>query len=69
MIWGVNLGANNVTNAVIEAQAIRKAFQSGGAAANAGIILDAIEIGNEADLYKNNGLRGSGWNVDQYIPQ
>ena len=69
MIWGVNLGADSVSNAVAEAQAIRATFESGGEASNAGVILDAIEIGNEADLYENNGLRGSGWNVDEYISQ
>lgn len=24
--------------------------------------------GNEADLYKNNGLRPSGWTVNDYVP-
>lgn len=57
MIWGVNFALNNVSVAVAEAKAIRKAFLPGGAAFDAGITLDAIEIGNEADLYGVNGLR------------
>lgn len=70
MIWGVNFGLNNITNAVAEAQAIRKAFLPGGPAFDAGIILDAIEIGNEADLYGTNGLRSSAsWNIDVYTTQ
>lgn len=69
MIWGVNFALNNVSVAVAEAKAIRKAFTAGGAAFDAGIILDAIEIGNEADLYAHHGLRPTPWNASVYTPQ
>ena len=69
MIWGVNFGLNNITNAVSEAIAIRKAFLPGGPAFDAGITLDAIEMGNEADLYATNGLRAAGWNISTYTQQ
>lgn len=69
MIWGVNFGANNLTNAVNMAKAIAKQFQPGGAAHAAGVSLDMIEIGNEADLYGNNGLRNKTWTITDYISQ
>ena len=67
MVWGVNFGADNATNAVNMAKSIMKAFASSAVKA-ANVILDRIEVGNEADLYKNNGLRPSNWTVDQYVP-
>ncbi|KAI0368386.1 glycoside hydrolase family 79 protein [Pilatotrama ljubarskyi] len=67
MTWGVNLGADNVTNAVNMAKAIVGAFRTGAVKAS-GVTLERIEIGNEADLYKNNGLRPSNWTVEQYVP-
>ncbi|CAL1706862.1 unnamed protein product [Somion occarium] len=66
MTWGVNLGLDNVTNAVNMAKSIVKAFGASAVKA-AGVTLDMIEIGNEADLYKNNGLRPSNWTVQQYV--
>jgi uncharacterized protein YebE (UPF0316 family) len=33
------------------------------------ITLDYIEIGNEPDLYINNGLRNLSWGVTQYIKE
>lgn len=69
MTWGVNLGSASTSNAVAEAKAIMATFSEGGAAYEAGIILEAIEIGNEADLYANNGLRSSGWDINQYTAQ
>lgn len=33
------------------------------------ITLEAIEIGNEADLYTSNGARNSSFNVQQYVSQ
>ncbi|KAF8316382.1 hypothetical protein DL93DRAFT_2056457 [Clavulina sp. PMI_390] len=70
MVWGVNLGATSTSNAVAEAQAIMSTFSSGGAANSAGVLLDSIEIGNEADLYtSNNGLRDSSWNLAAYVTQ
>jgi len=64
----VNLGGNNITAAFLEARSIVKAFASS-AIKNAGITLDAIEIGNEADLYKNNGLRSSSYTSTQYVKE
>ncbi|GLB40574.1 putative glycosyl hydrolase family 79 C-terminal beta domain [Lyophyllum shimeji] len=64
--WGLNLGQNNLTTAFLEAKSIVKAFSSS-AMKNAGISLDAIEIGNEADLYRNNGARPSTYNITQYV--
>lgn len=66
--WGVNLGLNNITNAVNEAKSITAAFASS-SIKNSGIVLDAIEIGNEADLYKNNGLRPATYNSTQYVKE
>ncbi|KAH9887651.1 glycoside hydrolase family 79 protein [Cubamyces lactineus] len=67
MTWGVNLGADNVTNAVNMAKAIVGAFRSWTVQAS-GVVLERIEVGNEADLYKNNGLRPSNWTVEEYVP-
>jgi hypothetical protein len=69
MTWGVNLGAYNISVAVAEAKAIKQAFSPGGAAFDAGVQLDAIEIGNEADLYGHNGLRSTPWTITEYIAQ
>ncbi|KAI0071769.1 glycoside hydrolase family 79 protein [Panus rudis PR-1116 ss-1] len=66
MTWGVNLGADNVTNAVNMAKSIIKAFGTS-AVQQANVKLDMIEVGNEADLFKNNGLRPSNWTVQQYV--
>ncbi|KAI0059203.1 hypothetical protein BV25DRAFT_1908823 [Artomyces pyxidatus] len=65
VIWGVNFGQANLTAAFLETQAISKAFTSS-AVKSAGITLAAIEIGNEADLYANNGARTSGWNLQKW---
>ncbi|KAJ7931346.1 glycoside hydrolase family 79 protein [Mycena leptocephala] len=54
--WGVNFGQLNVTAAVLEAKAIMNAFDSPPFKA-AEVTLDYLEIGNEADLYANNGFR------------
>ncbi|KAH9936780.1 glycoside hydrolase family 79 protein [Epithele typhae] len=66
MTWGVNLGADNATNAANMAASIVKAFKSAVVKAS-GVVLDYIEIGNEADLYKNNGLRPKNWTVEEYV--
>ncbi|KAL0567773.1 hypothetical protein V5O48_014223 [Marasmius crinis-equi] len=66
--WGVNLGQNNLTAAVLEAQAIAQAFDSP-EITDAGIKLDQIEIGNEADLFRNNGFRPSNYTVADYVPE
>lgn len=48
--------------------AICTAFTSS-AVTDAGVTLQAIEIGNEADLYKNNGLRNSSYSISNYVPE
>ncbi|KAJ7104297.1 glycoside hydrolase family 79 protein [Mycena belliarum] len=64
--WGVNFGGKNLTAIFLETQAIINAFSSS-AFKDAGITLDFLELGNEADLYKNNGLRSSSYSVSQWI--
>lgn len=66
MTWGINLGADNVTNAVNMARAIVRAFRTNTVKAS-GVILDLVEVGNEADLFRNNGLRPSNWTVQDYV--
>ncbi|KAF8150688.1 glycoside hydrolase family 79 protein [Crassisporium funariophilum] len=66
--WGLNLGQNNLTAAFLEAKSLVKAFSTS-AFTNAGITLDAIEIGNEADLYKNNGARPTTYTSTQYVKE
>lgn len=63
VIWGVNLGKQNLTAAVLEAASIIRAFFK----IEQGIILKYLEIGNEPDLYMNNGLRARSYNVTDYI--
>ncbi|KAJ7726057.1 glycoside hydrolase family 79 protein [Mycena maculata] len=65
VIWGVNLGQNNLTAAVLEAQAIIGAFNS----SSCKVQLDFIEIGNEADLYANNGDRAKNYSSSQYVQE
>lgn len=61
--WGLNMLQNNITNAVAEASSIAKAF-AGADIQSAGIILEHIEIGNEADIYKKP--EGT-WNATDYV--
>lgn len=61
MIWGVNLKQRNVTAASLQAKAIVQAFSSS-AVQNAGVMLQAIEIGNEPDRYKRPE-----WTVEDYV--
>lgn len=69
VIWGVNFGTNNLTAAFLEAQAIKNAFASP-TVRSAGIILEQIEIGNEADLYGGNGHRNSAtWTIEEYVKE
>ncbi|KAF5342181.1 hypothetical protein D9611_001648 [Ephemerocybe angulata] len=68
VIWGVNLGQNNLTASYLVAQSIAKAFALP-EVKNNGIVLDGMIIGNEPDLFPNNGHRPSGWNVTQYISE
>jgi len=66
VIWGLNLRDDNITAAFLETQAIVKAFKSH-AVTRAGITLDFLEIGNEADLYVSNGGRMNPWGPTQYV--
>ncbi|KAJ7475659.1 glycoside hydrolase family 79 protein [Mycena latifolia] len=66
--WGVNFGSFNITAAVLEAKAIMNAFYSP-AFSPTGVTLDYLEIGNEADLYANNGLRPKSYNSSQYVQE
>ncbi|EAU85549.2 hypothetical protein CC1G_06262 [Coprinopsis cinerea okayama7 len=66
--WGLNLGSNNLTAAFLMAQSISKAFKSP-VISDANIKLEAIEIGNEPDLYGNNGHRAPGYSTSQYIQE
>jgi len=36
---------------------------------DAGIVLEAIEIGNEADLYANNAMRARGYDEVTYVKE
>lgn len=44
MVWGVNFGADNVTNAINMAEAIAGAFRTS-AVKSSGVILERIEVG------------------------
>ncbi|KAI0753139.1 glycoside hydrolase family 79 protein [Daedaleopsis nitida] len=66
MTWGVNLGADNVTNAVNMINSIIKAFETS-AVQGSGVVLDLVEVGNEPDFYELKGLRSSNWTVDEYV--
>ncbi|THV02264.1 hypothetical protein K435DRAFT_817806 [Dendrothele bispora CBS 962.96] len=69
VIWGVNLKADNITQAVLQAQAIHRAFSSS-AIEDAGIILDFVEIGNEPDQYGRLGkYRPLDYNVSDYVTE
>lgn len=63
VIWGVNLRDFNLTAASLEAHAIATAFASQ-SMKDAGVTLQAIEIGNEADLY---GF--AGFDVESYVTE
>ncbi|KAK1234974.1 hypothetical protein PQX77_001808 [Marasmius sp. AFHP31] len=66
--WGVNFGQNNLTAAVLEARSISEAFASP-EITDAGIKLDFIEIGNEGDLFRNNGFRSPNFTVAEYTTE
>ncbi|KAG5651520.1 hypothetical protein H0H81_008357 [Sphagnurus paluster] len=64
--WGVNFGTYNITAAVLQTRSIVGAFASP-EIRDAGIVLDYLEIGNEPDLYRNNGLRLSNYSTTQWV--
>lgn len=63
---GVNFGQFNISAATLEAASIFKAFSSEDFIVN-GIVLDAIEIGNEPDLYHHNGDRPADYSLAEYL--
>ena len=63
--WGLNLGQRNLTATFLEARALLKAFSL----PNITVVLEAIEIGNEADLYANNGMRTQGYDEVAYVKE
>lgn len=67
VIWGVNFRDYNLTSAYLEAKSIAKAFASS-QVKDAGVSLDYIEIGNEAD-YWGSLPNHSNWGVPEYIKQ
>ncbi|KAF8513917.1 glycoside hydrolase family 79 protein [Hysterangium stoloniferum] len=68
MIWGVNFGSDNATNAANMAKSVMAAFSSK-AAKDAQVQLDFIEVGNEADLYRkpNHARRPTNWTEEDYV--
>jgi hypothetical protein len=58
LIWGLNLGAGNLDNAVEEARAVARIF---------GDRLIALEIGNEPDLFSRAGHRPADYNYDAWL--
>ena len=68
VIWGLNLGQYNLSAAFLEAKALVKAFESS-SIKNAGVVLEAIEIGNEADLYSHNGARSKDFTSREYVAE
>lgn len=65
--WGVNLRELNATAAYLEAKAIAAAFNS--FPASSGLVLDAIEIGNEANDYVEDYFRSDNYSVAQYVSE
>ena len=66
--WGINFGQKNLTAAFLSARSIASAFSSP-AMKDAGVTLAFVEIGNEADLYINNGARPSNWTPVNYTQE
>jgi len=60
VLYGLNLGANDPDMAAREAQYVSNSLHSN---------LLAFQIGNEADLYSNNGLRSRSFSYADFRPQ
>jgi len=60
LIWGLNLGQDNLANAIEEAKAIATII---------GPRLLALEIGNEPDLFARAGHRPEGWDYAAWLAQ
>ncbi|GAW04025.1 glycoside hydrolase family 79 protein [Lentinula edodes] len=65
--WGVNLRELNATGAYLEAKAIADAFNS--FPASSGLVLDALEIGNEANDYVEDYFGSDNYSVAQYVSE
>ncbi|KDR78214.1 hypothetical protein GALMADRAFT_155191 [Galerina marginata CBS 339.88] len=68
VIWGLNFGQNNITAGFLETKSILKAFGSP-SFKRAGITLEAIEIGNEPDIYIFNGHRAATYSSTDYTQE
>ena len=70
VIFGVNLGSQNMTATYLETTAICQAFTSS-SMRNAGVTLEALEVGNEPDEYPlpKHNLRDPKWDVGDYVKQ
>ncbi len=62
LIWGLNLGANQLDNAVEEARAVASVM-----GANGKERLIAFEVGNEPDLFGRAGHRPADYNYDAWL--
>lgn len=60
VLYGINMSVNSTTNCVAEAAYVAKAL---------GPRLLGFEIGNEPDLYYNNGIRSAGYTFTDYLAQ
>jgi len=72
MTWGFNFGSENLTLATIELNAILDAFKRStqeGGVKGSGVELKLVELGNEADLYNNNGHRNKTFNEADYVAE
>lgn len=58
LIWGLNLGADRLDNAVEEARAVDRIL---------GRRLIAFQMGNEPDLFRQNGHRAADYNYDAWL--
>jgi len=59
---------NNLTAAFLETKSIIKGFKSA-AVVTAGITLDFLEIGNEADIYPDRGTKQQPWGPTEYVKE
>jgi len=60
VIYGINMSVNSPSNCAAEAAYAANALGSS---------LLGFEIGNEPDLYANNGIRGSNYTYTQFLPE
>jgi hypothetical protein len=68
MTFGLNFGKLDAQLAIEQTNGILGAFQSE-AVRNAGVSLERIELGNEPNLYPNNGLRAREYSITEYVTE